>query len=209
MALRQPENDDGTRRDRGRRELLLFLLILLLGFLCLLCTAQVAVNPRRSWLVSADMLSRLDSYLTVESESGRIAIAPLRPEVMTLPPLDLLLTPQGTPVVISPVALPVLQTSTATLPSVAEIPTPTATPTSVPLPPTDTPTPTPTPTHTSTPEPTPTSTGTSEAIPTTTITVTPTPSRTATSPPPDTPTPSPTVVTPVTPPTDTSYSCIA
>jgi hypothetical protein len=190
--------------------LLVFLLILLLGFACLVITAQMAVTPDRIWQVPANMLSELNPDEALETWERRIE--PLRPEVMTPPPWDprRILTPAGTAVVVPPATLlPAPGTSTpeevAVVPTpspsatlLTRTPTPTQTPTGTP---TSTPTPTPTSTSTSTPTSTPTPTGTS--------TPTPTPRPTFTSEPPsapDTPTPTATATptptfTPVPPPT--------
>ncbi|HUX76315.1 MAG TPA: hypothetical protein VMY40_06710, partial [Anaerolineae bacterium] len=188
----------------------MFLLILLLGFACLMITAQMAVTPDRIWQVPANMLSELNPDEGFETWERRIE--PLRPEVMTPPPWDprRILTPAGTAVVVPPVTLlPAPGTSTpeevAVVPTpspsatlLTRTPTPTQTPTGTP---TSTPTPTPTSTSTSTPTPTPTPTRTSTPTPTTRPTFTseppsapdtPTPTATAT------PTPTP---TPVLPPT--------
>ena len=200
----------GRDGDRDRRSLLVFLLILLLGFACLMITAQMAVTPDRIWQVPANMLSELNPDEGFETWERRIE--PLRPEVMTPPPWDprRILTPAGTAVVVPPVTLlPAPGTSTpeevAVVPTpspsatlLTRTPTPTQTPTGTP---TSTPTPTPTSTSTSTPTPTPTPTRTSTPTPTTRPTFTseppsapdtPTPTATAT------PTPTP---TPVLPPT--------
>lgn len=214
MALREPPSDSDARKDRERRELLIFLLILLLGFVCLLCTAQIAVNPGREWKAPAGMLSQMDPNSTIAgSDIGGLSIPPLRQEVLTLPPLDLtLLAPVGTPVAIPPAALVPVATGTSTPGAVAEAPTftPTATPT--PRPPTHTPTPTPTPiTPTPTHTPIPTTPTPTPFTPThTPIPATPTPTHTSTpvsptpiSPTPITPTPTPTPVTPTPTPTDT------
>jgi hypothetical protein len=194
MALREPPGDSDTRKGRERRELLIFLLILLLGFVCLLCTAQIAVNPGREWKVPAGMLSQMDPNSTIAGrDTGGLSIPPLRQEVLTLPPLDLtLLAPVGTPVAIPPAALVPVATGTSTPGAVAEVPTftPTATLTRRPPTPTRTPTLTPTPTA-----PTPTRTQTP---------VTPTPFTPTHTPMPTTPTPtytwtpvSPTPITPI------------
>ena len=87
----QREDDDidanGSRsnrdRNRNRRDWLVFLLILLLGFACLLITAQMAVNPERVWRVPANMLSELNPDESLSTPG--VPIEPLRPEVMTLP----------------------------------------------------------------------------------------------------------------------------
>ncbi|OQY24211.1 MAG: hypothetical protein B6I35_02085, partial [Anaerolineaceae bacterium 4572_32.2] len=77
--------DDGHRddRERGRRDWLLFLFILLLGFGCMLGAAEIAVRPDSLWRVSADMLSSLNPDKGGEFEAGELQLAPLRPEVMT------------------------------------------------------------------------------------------------------------------------------
>jgi hypothetical protein len=186
--------------------LLVFLLILLLGFACLVITAQMAVTPDRIWQVPANMLSELNPDEALETWERRIE--PLRPEVMTPPPWDprRILTPAGTAVVVPPATLlPASGTSTPEEVAVVSTPSPSATL----LTRTPTPTQTPTGTPTSTPTPTPTSTSTSTPTPTTTRTSTPTPRPTFTSQPPskpDTPTPTATATptptpTPVLPPT--------
>lgn len=203
------EHEDG--RDRKRREWLIFLLLLLLGFACLLCTAQVAVKQLTMWQVPADMFSELNPDEKLGTEV--MPVEPLRPEVMTLPwDPDTILTPVGTPSPVPTVVLVPLPTATATPQEVAEVPTPlpsTPTPThpSSPTPtrtaaatptstPTDTPTPAPTPTATPTTAPTPTPTATETA------TTTPVPPPPTNTPRPATNTPLPATDTPV-PPTDT------
>jgi hypothetical protein len=195
------EHEDG--RDRKRREWLIFLLLLLLGFACLLCTAQVAVKQLTMWQVPADMFSELDPDEKLGTEV--MPIEPLCPEVMTLPwDPDTILTPVGTPSPVPTVVLIPLPTATATPRAVAEVPTPlpdTATP-ARPSSPTPTrtaaATPTSTPTDTPTPAPTPTPTATETA----TATPVPPPATATNTPRPATNTPLPATDTPV-PPTDT------
>jgi hypothetical protein len=161
--------------------LLVFLLILLLGFACLVITAQMAVTPDRIWQVPANMFSELNPDEALETWERRIG--PLRPEVMTPPPWDprRILTPAGTAVVVLPATL-LPASGTSTPEEVAVVPTPSPSATLL----TGTPTPTQTPTETPTLTPTPTSTSTS--TPTQTPTPTPTTTRTST----PTPTPRPT-----------------
>jgi hypothetical protein len=179
--------------------LLVFLLILLLGFACLVITAQMAVTPDRIWQVPANMLSELNPDEVFETWERRIE--PLRPEVMTPPPWDprRILTPAGTAIVVPPATLlPALGTSTPE--EVAVVPTPS--PSATLLTRTPTPTRTPTGTPTSTPTPTSTSTSTPTTTPTPTRTSTPTPTPRPTSTPesqPATDTPTPTATTPPTP----------
>ncbi|MCX7682472.1 MAG: hypothetical protein N2508_11030 [Anaerolineae bacterium] len=192
-----------VRRDRRhrQREILLFLLLLILGFICLLCTASLSFNPMRSWLAQADMSSvvKLDQELEQLGEADGARHEPVRPEVLELPPVDLTsLAPSGTPVFVPPATLPL---PTPTPQMVAESP-PSASPTATaapaagtpPVPPpvglasptptgpftpptelADTPTPTGTPTPTRTPTGTPTPTRTSTPTPTSTSTSTHTP----------------------------------
>lgn len=204
MAATGSENKyDGGRE---RRELLLFLLILLLGFICLLAAAQIAVRPDRLWPVSANMLSELDP--DEGFDSGGVAVEPLRPEVMTPPPWDprRILTPAGTAVVVPPATFAPAPTSTPTRQAAASAPTPTASATPPSPTPTSTPTPTPTSTPTRTPTPTPTPISTPTRTPTATSTPKPTskptqPSSPTTKPPTDTPTPTTTAThTPIPPP---------
>lgn len=205
-----PARDSNSNREthRVQRDLLVFLVILLLGFACLLATAQFAVRPPREWKASAGMLSELnpDEQYVVED----VRLGPLRPEVMTPAPWDLtrVLTPVGTSIVVPPDVLVPAPTATSTPAGVAGGPTPTGTlvaPTPTPTQtPTDTPVPTSTPTSTPTALPTATSTPTS--VPTATRTPTPEPTPVPTKKPPkptDTPAPTPTL-TPSPTPTPTS-----
>ena len=209
----------GGKRDRDqerkRRDWLVFLLILLLGFVCLLITAQLAVKPKRVWQVYANMLSELKPDATLYAGQG--GIPPLRPEVLTPPSWDprYILTPVGTLVAVPPGTLGPAQTTTPTPQEIASLPTPSTSVTPSPsTTPTQTPTGTPTSTPTGTPTSTPTGTSTPTASPTATSTPTatpepptptqglpprpatdtPTPSETPT--PTDTPTPTPTPVPP-------------
>jgi len=218
-----------SNRDEGRerRDLLVFFLILLLGFGCLLVTAQMAIGPASRWRVAADMLSELD--LDEGRDIGEVYVEPLLPEVMTPPAWDPrhVLTPIGTVIVVPLVTLAPIPTSTPTPQEVALVPTPTPmpsptslprTPTSAPAPTsTPVPTPTPVPTFTPTPTPVPTFTPTPTSVPTftptpaptpipstftpTAIPTTPTETTTPTPTPTDTPTPTETPTpTPVPPP---------
>lgn len=179
-------------QDETRRDWLIFLLILLLGFACLLGTAQIAIRQEPTWQVEADVLSKLDPDATWQAEE-KVTLAPLREEAMTPWDPSIYLTPQGTP---SPVPTMVIPSGLTRIPTPS--PTPSHTPTTLPS---RTPTPPPTPT----PLPTPTSTGTSSPTPTTTPTSSPTPSQTPTSTPEPTDTATPITDTP-TPfePTDTA-----
>lgn len=189
--------DPGDRNEkREKRDLLLFLLILLIGFACLLITAQLAVRSDRVWRVSANMFSELNPdelYGTAD-----VRVEPLRPEALTPPPWDMtrLLTPIGTASVVPPDVLVVAPTGTPA--AVVGGPTPTPSP----IPPSRTPTLTRTPTRTPLPSRTPTSTPTTVPSPTTTSTAMPPPTSTSTSPPPATKKPS--KPTETAPPTDTS-----
>lgn len=207
MDRKTSYGDRENGRDRERRDWLLFLLLLLLGFICMLGAAQLAINPPASWQVSAGMLSELNP--DEDREIGGVSVGPLRPEVMTpFWDIDTVLTPvsEGTLVVAPTVVLGSPPTSTPTPQRVAGAsPTPSTIPTAL------TPSPTPTPTATGTPTPiptvTPTPTGTPTPTPTFTPTATPTPTPTSPPPPPtntpvpptatDTPTPTPTALPPV------------
>jgi len=95
--------DDGHKddRERGRRDWLLFLLVLLLGFGCMLGAAEMAVRPDLLWKVYADMLSALNPDEGDEFEAGELQLGPLRPEVMTpIWDVGVILTPMGTLVVV-------------------------------------------------------------------------------------------------------------
>jgi hypothetical protein len=210
MAADQPLNNRDRDRDRHRgwRDLLIFLLILLLGFVCVWGTAQMAVKPGRSWQASANMFSEVDPLWGFEDiEAGELRLNPLRPEVMTPPVWDLTrLAPVGTPVVVPAVTFPPIAGITSTPQQVVGVPTTpapgeTATLGETVTPPTFTPTPTqsrtPTPTRTPTGTPTPTNT------PTPTPTGTPTPTHTPTPTPTDTPSPPPRPATDTPTPTDT------
>ncbi|MBU0702297.1 MAG: IPT/TIG domain-containing protein [Chloroflexi bacterium] len=189
--------DRENGRERERRDWLLFLLILLLGFICMLGGAQLAINPPASWQVSAGMLSELNP--DEGHEIGEVPVGPLRPEVMTpLWDIDTILTPlsEGTLVVAPTVVLGSPPTATPTPQGVAGAsPTPSTVPTVLTPSPTPTPTATgtsrPTPTATLTPTPTGTPTPTPTGTPTPTPTFTPTAIPTPTSPPPPTNTPVP------------------
>jgi hypothetical protein len=168
-AAEDPQNE--RDRDRDWRSLLFFLVILLLGFVCLMLTAQMAVRPDRMWQIPAGMLSQLNP--DEDTDTGERRVEPLRPEVLTPPPWDPnFLTPEGTAVVVAPATFVPVRPGTPTPGEVAFVPTPSPSATAF------TPTPTQTPTPTGTPTPTPTSTPT--ATPTTTSTPTTTPSSTPT-----------------------------
>jgi len=113
MATGHSRNGYSGDRERGRRDWLLFLLILLLGFGCMLVAAEMAVRPDSLWRVSADMLSSLNPDEGDEFEAGELQLAPLRPEVLT-PIWDAgaILTPMGTLVVVPTVVFGPLQTTT-------------------------------------------------------------------------------------------------
>jgi len=184
-------------RERKQRDWLIFLLLLLLGFVCLLCTAQVATRQLAQWQVPADMFSELNPEK--ELGTGVTPVEPLRPEVMTLPwDPDTILTPVGTPSPVPTGALVPFPTATATAPqAIAEVPSPPPSTPTRPSPPTPTRIATPVPTPTDTPVPTPTATPTATEAPT----LTPTPTATATAT--DTPIPPRPTNTPVPPATAT------
>ena len=205
--------EEGHTRDgkQSRRDLLIFLLVLLVGFTCLLGAAEMAVRPESVWSVSADMLSELDPDQFLSTPVTYVG--PLSEKALTPWDIERILTPGGDGVVVPTVIVGPLETSTPVPQEAAGGPTlspetPTSTPTRTPTStPTQTPTPTPTPTQTSTPTstPTPTPTGTSTSTPTSTPTpVTPSPTSTS-SPSPDTSTPTrtPTPPTPTSTPTPT------
>src|SRR3989304_6048212 len=103
MAIQTP-SDDGERK-RGRRDLALFLLILLGIFACLMVAAQLAILQRGKWQVTANMLSKLNP----ESLYGRPTVRPepLSDQVMTpVWNLSRLLTPIGKGVVVPPIVGP-------------------------------------------------------------------------------------------------------
>jgi hypothetical protein len=190
MDLDDRELSDDKKRER--RDWLIFLLLLLLGFACLLCTAQIAIRQPPTWQASAGMLSELDPDEDYGTEMA--PIDPLRPEVMTLPwDPDTILTPRGTAVVVPTMVVgpPATTTATTTPQEVAVVPTAT--------PPPDTPSPTRTPTATATPTATLTEKPTATASPTATETPPPTPTATETPVPP----PPPPTNTSAPPPTDT------
>lgn len=187
MATNRPQGDD---KRRQRRELIVFLLILLMGFGCLLFAAQMAIWPG-AWRAEIGMgpgwdpdegLGTWESY-----------IQPIRPAIMTPPSwMNETMTP-GTPVIVSPAVFGA--SSTGTPQEVVEI-TPSATPTR------RRPTRTSRPTSTSTPTPSPTSSATYTPTPTGTATPTSTPTRTP-SPVPPPPTNTPPVPTSTPSPTST------
>jgi len=210
MATRNSQNDNHTDavypRDREQRDLLIFLLLLLLAFSCLLITAQIAVRPAPRWSARAEMLSKIDPDMTVDA--SKADVAPLDDKALTPWDPNRFLTPMGTVVVVPPMVVGPAVTSTpgavaeaptlspsATLPLGSPTPTLTGIPTLT-ASPTGTTTRTPTPTGTSTPTSTPTGTST----PTSTPTGTPTSTSTSTSTPP--PTEPPTL--PTRPPDDTA-----
>ncbi len=212
MSTRDSRNDHD--KDRERHDLLVFLLLLLLGFACLMITAQVAVQPARKWSVSADMLSRLNP--NKNADATMLYVEPLSEKALTPWDPNHYLTPMGTAGVVptmvvgpvltgtpreaaeaptlSPSATSTLRTPTPTL---TGTPTPTPTLTGTPTP-TSTPTPTPTgtPTPTSTPTGTPTATSTSTPVP---PTLTSLPPRPTTASPTQTYTPTPTATPTLTP----------
>jgi hypothetical protein len=191
-----------TDRDRGRGwlDILLFFLILLGGFLCLLITAHMAARLAPSGRVPANMLSELDPDEALGTKPA--SIGPLRPDVMTRVALDRDggLTPEGSPAVVPTMVIGLATPMTLTPGEVAMLPTPTPRVTSTPRTRTPTPTgtrtPTPTGTRTPTPTGTPTPTPTGTATPTSTPTGTPTETSTST------PLPTETSVLPSRPPTD-------
>jgi hypothetical protein len=211
-----PQNHENRR---GWRDLLIFILLLLLSALCLLITAQAAIRPSRLWQVPANMLSKLnpDEGRAIEETP----IEPLRPEALTPLPWDpnLILTPLGTPLVVPTEVFGQPPLDTATPQEAAGVPTsaPGATATATAHPPTSTPSrvPSSTPAPTASPTPTPrlSPTRTRTPTPALTPTATPTPSSppppTRLPPPPPPPPPPPTSTPPLptntfTPPPPTS-----
>ena len=73
MAAKDDNNNGKDNdKDRALRDLLLFLLLLLLGFACLLIAAEAAVRPEFIWQVSANMRSKLNP--DEEYEAGEVPI---------------------------------------------------------------------------------------------------------------------------------------
>ncbi len=195
------DSQDERGQERDRRDLLLFLLILLLGFVCLFITAQIAVRPTPVWWVSANMFSEIDPAERTPIKEG-MTIEPVQPEVMTAAwDPETILTPGGTPATVPPATwVPIPSVPTSTPREVAEV-TPSLSPTSTPR--TPTPTATPTDTPTPTPSPSPTASPTPSPTPSPTQTGTPTPTSSPTSTPTPTSTPAPRLPTPTHTPTST------
>lgn len=192
MAANDPHDNEQEieqEQERERRNAILFLLILVLGLACLLCAVRSTVGSGRMEEFAANMLSGINPDEQRQPREGRID--PLRPEVLTLPPPELLLTPRGTPALVPTAVVGPLPPETATAQAAAAVPTAT--------PPAPTPTRTPTPTATPTPTPSATPSPTSTATPT--PPPTPTPTNTPAPPPPTSPPPTNTPLpTPVPPP---------
>jgi hypothetical protein len=202
MASKGSQSKQGESARRW--DWLLFLLALLVGFICLQVTAQLAVRPVSVWQAPVNMLSQMNPNQGYVAQ-WRVVVEPLRSEVMT-PAWDpaSILTPEGKgnvvpPVILAPIltgtpgpraatAVPTAPFMTATLPPSVDTPVPAREPTDTPAP-TAGPTDTPIPTLTLPPTPTP--------LP---PTLTPSPTRQPTlSPTPTAPPPSP---TPLPPPTE-------
>ena len=175
MKVRERERD-------SRDSLLLMLLILLVGFICIILSSGWALRFAPNWRLPADMGSNLnpDSDFLTNMPIG--FFEPLDPSILTNPAwLDVFLTPGASFSTLVPPTPSPTSTSTRTLPNTA---TNTANPISTPtptsgifIPPTNTRTQVP---PTSGPPPTLTATSGFPPTPTHTHTVTVTPSRTPT-----------------------------
>ncbi len=200
-------------RENERRDWIIILVIILLGFLCVIVAGQWAVRFSPRWKLDTNMGSKLNPNSDFLTNIPISNIAPVDPAILTPPSwLASFLTPGATFNTNTPIptktntatataTMPVIQTntptstSTATSTLVAYVTAtlkPPATKTSAPGN-TSTPTPTVTPAYTSTPTNIPSST-TATNTPTATSTSTPTntPTDIPTSTPTDTPTNTPT-----------------
>ncbi len=125
--------DEDTRR-KGRRDLLLVLLILPFGILCMLITGQAAIRLAPTWMLPADMGSYLNPNADLAAQDNQVIIEPLNPGILT-PPVwggGLFLTPNvpiPTRVVVVVPTLPPVKTlpPPPVIPTVDDNPGPTAT----------------------------------------------------------------------------------
>ena len=167
-------NQEETRK-KDRRDLLLVLLILPLGFLCIFFIGGIAVRLAPSWVLAADMGSNLDPNVDFAARSNPDELfAPINSDILTQPVWGpYFLTPSAIiPTRVGPTAVTTSQpqptSRPTTIPVPTDNPTPTPLPTSIWPPPTKPPPgprPTASPTRTLSPTPTSTPTFTSTPIP--------------------------------------------
>ena len=130
-----------TREKDNRRDWLIILFIILVGFLCILLTSGWALRLTPSWSLDSDMGSRIDPNSLFLTERAKGYLEPIDESILTLPPWlisDAFLTPNAfitrTP---QPTAVNTLPPSTRTSaptgsPTLALTVTPTRTTTSAP-----------------------------------------------------------------------------
>ena len=185
--------------ERGRNDWVIVLIVLVIGFLCVLAAGQLALRFAPDWRLNTNMDSHLDPNSDFLTQRPAGFIQSIDPAILTQPSwLNVFLTPgasfvTGTPFPVS-TSTPFASADTTIIASVTNtviVPTsptntlvyvpPTRTPVSNPV---NTPTNTPssqttsTNTSTATATPIPTTTGTSTATPTVTATATVTPTFT-------------------------------
>lgn len=101
--------------ERKQRDWLLFLFILPLGIALLFCVGQLAIGITPNWEIQADMRSNLDPNSDFLTPQASGLIAPLDPNILTLPAwLNPLLNPNSTqPAIALNTAPPPVQPPTA------------------------------------------------------------------------------------------------
>ena len=85
-----------TREKENRRDWLIVLLIILLGFLCILLTSGWALRLTPRWSLDSDMGSRIDPNSLFLTERAKGYLEPIDESILTLPPWlisDAFLTP--------------------------------------------------------------------------------------------------------------------
>jgi uncharacterized repeat protein (TIGR01451 family) len=157
-------NANGTRAERERRDWVIVLIILLIGFLCVGLAGERAIRLSPFWKLNTNMLSNLDPDSAFLTSRPVGYYAPLDPSILTpLPWLNIYLTPGAQVPTRPPSSVTPPPTNTAALflsptaTNTSSLPFPTVTSTAVffptptftsvpatPIPPTITRTPTPT-----------------------------------------------------------------
>ncbi|MEP0806670.1 MAG: hypothetical protein HRF47_14395, partial [Chloroflexota bacterium] len=87
-------NANGTRAERERRDWVIVLIILLIGFLCVGLAGERAIRLSPFWKLNTNMLSNLDPDSAFLTSRPVGYYAPLDPSILTpLPWLNIYLTP--------------------------------------------------------------------------------------------------------------------